>query len=55
MRFSPLLFPFKTSTNYSREVDGAGYVPYLIAGETEAQRLEAALQGLEATVRSWPR
>ena len=40
--FSP---PLKANTNYSREIDGAGYVPYLIDGETEPQGLEGALQG----------
>lgn len=44
----------KKSTNYLGEVDGAGYVPYLIGGETEAQGLDIALQGeLGVTVQGF--
>lgn len=50
-----LSHPLKKSTNDSREVDEAGYVPYLIDGETEAQGLDVALQGeLGVTVQGWP-
>lgn len=52
---SEVIPPLKKSTNYSREVDGAGDVPYLIGGETEAQGLDVALQGeLGAAVQGWP-
>mgnify|MGYP006996382596 CR=1 FL=1 len=40
-----VFFPLKANTNYSREIIGAGFVSYLIDGETEPQGLEGTLQG----------